>query len=119
MTVILQAVERAVSGNGRARIHSSQLEALGIADLENIEVVSATGACMTLIAFADSHISSDQIRMSGDDLKKLGIPGGGRVTVQRRIPISEQIKSGSRRMYHRINSRLLSGIPQVREQEDT
>lgn len=104
MTVTLQAVERTMPGSGRARVHSSQLLALGIAELENIEVVTSAGTRLTLIAFADSHVPSDQIRISSDDLKKLGIPGGGEVTVKRKIPISEQIKATSDRIVQQINT---------------
>ncbi|NLV26788.1 MAG: hypothetical protein GXY48_06440, partial [Methanomicrobiales archaeon] len=54
MTVKLQAVERAMPGNGRARVHNSQLLALGIAESEKVEVLTSAGTCLTLIAFGDS-----------------------------------------------------------------
>ncbi len=106
MTVTLQAVERAMSGSGRARIHNSQILALGIAESEKIEVLTSAGTCLTLIAFADSHVSSDQIQISADDLKKLGIPEGGQVTVRRKIPVSEQIKTTSNQIAHQIGKGL-------------
>jgi hypothetical protein len=106
MTVFLQAVERAMPGSGRARVHNSQILALGIAELEKIEVLTSTGACLTLITFADSHVSSDQIRISADDLKKLGIPEGGQVTVRRQIPVSEQVKTTSNQIAHQIGKGL-------------
>jgi len=106
MTVTLQAVERAISGNGRARVHNSQLLALGIAESEKVEVLTSAGTCLTLIAFGDSHVSSDQIRISADDLKKLGIPEGGPVTVRRKIPVSEQVKTTSNQIAHQIGKGL-------------
>jgi uncharacterized protein with PhoU and TrkA domain len=93
--VTLQAIERAMPGAGRARVHVSLLATLEVQDVEKIEVCAPTGRYLTLLVFADSRVEKDQIRISGDDLKKLGIPWGGMVTARKKIPVNEMIKEKS------------------------
>lgn len=91
--VTLRAVQRAMPGHGRARIHSSLLTSLGIADNDEVEVVTPGGTSVTLTVFADSLVEKGQIRISADDLKKLKTTDGADVTVRRKVPLSEQVKT--------------------------
>jgi formylmethanofuran dehydrogenase subunit D len=93
--VTLQVVKRAMPGHGRARIHSSLLTTLGISDKDEIEVVASGGTSVTLTAFADKMVEEGKIRISGDDLKKLKISDGDQVTVRRKIPVGEQVKTAA------------------------
>jgi K+/H+ antiporter YhaU regulatory subunit KhtT len=92
---ILQAVKRAMPGHGRARIHEKLLTILSINDQSEVEVSTESGQIITLSVFSDTLVEEGTIRISGDDLKKLGIPEGGKVTVRRKIPLDEQIKNAA------------------------
>ena len=87
----LQAVKRAMPGHGRARIHEKLLSVLGIEDQEEVEVISDAGKTLTLNVFSDDMVDEGTIRVSENDLQKLGIPDGGKVVVRRKIPLEEQV----------------------------
>ena len=89
---ILQAVKRAMPGRGRARIHEKLLTILGIDDQTEVEVSTEAGQNLVLTVFADDLVEDGTIRISIDDLKKLEIPEGGKVTVRRKIPLDEQVR---------------------------
>jgi formylmethanofuran dehydrogenase subunit D len=93
-------------GHGRARIESSLLTKLGIADNEEVEVVTTTGSSLVLTIFADSLVEKNQIRISEEDLKKLGIDSGTQVVVRRKVPVTEQVKAAA----HDISDRAMKGI---------
>ncbi|MFH0967704.1 MAG: TrkA C-terminal domain-containing protein [Methanobacteriota archaeon] len=101
--VTLRAVKRAMPGHGRARIHSSLLTTFGIEDNGEVEVVGPAGVKLTLTIFADSLVEKGQIRISEDDLNKLGIPDGGDVVARRKIPVSEQVKAAASDFAGRVN----------------
>ena len=104
--VTLRAVKRAMPGHGRARIHSSLLTTLGINDNEDIEVVGPAGSTLTLTVFADSLVEQGQIRISEDDLKKLGVADGDTLTARRKTPIGEQVKNAASDLAARVNQGL-------------
>ncbi|MDD1724228.1 MAG: TrkA C-terminal domain-containing protein [Methanospirillum sp.] len=91
----LQAVQRAMPGHGRARIHEKLLSILEIEDKTDVEVSTEAGSTLTLTIFADELVDDGTIRISGEDLKKLGIPDGGKVLVRRKKPLEEQIRAGA------------------------
>lgn len=91
----LQAVKRAMPGHGRARIHEKLLSFLGVEDQSEVEVSTDAGATLTLTIFADAMVDEGTIRISGEDLKKLNIPDGGKVHVTRKIPFEERIRTAA------------------------
>ena len=91
----LQAVKRAMPGHGRARIHEKVLSFLGVDDQSEVEIRTDEGATLTLTIFSDAVVEEGTIRISGEDLKKLNIPDGGKVHVTRKIPLEEQIKAAA------------------------
>jgi len=91
----LQAVKRAMPGHGRARIHEKLISILGIEDQTEVEVSTDAGATLYLTVFADELVDEGTIRISGEDLKKLGIPDGGNVHVKRKIPLEEQVRTAA------------------------
>ncbi len=101
--VTLRAIQRAMPGNGRARVHNSLLSAIGIEDKTEVEVVTPDGSSLTLTVFADSLVEQGQIRISQDDLKKLGITDGVDVKVRRKIPVSEQVKDAAEELAGKIS----------------
>lgn len=110
--VTLQAVQRAMPGHGRARIHSSLPDQLGITDNEEVEVVTPAGSRLTLTVFADSLVEMNEIRISEEDLGRLGIESGTRVVVRRKPPVTEQVKTAALEM----KERALKGLKGI---EDT
>lgn len=107
--VTLQAVQRAMPGHGRARINSSLLHQLGIADNDEIEVVALAGSRIVLTIFADSLVEEGDIRISEDDLKKLGIESGSQVIVKRKVPVSEQVMAAAQD----IKEKTLKGLKDI------
>jgi uncharacterized protein with PhoU and TrkA domain len=101
--VTLRAVKRAMPGHGRARIHSSLLTTLGINDNEEIEVVGPTGKALIMIVFADTLVEKGQIRISDEDIKKLGLAEGDEIVVRRKPPITEQVKAAASDIADRVN----------------
>ena len=93
--VTLQVIKRAMPGHGRARIHSSLLPTLGIADNDEVEVFASGGTSITLTIFSDTLVEKNQIRISDEDIKKLGIKEGEEVRTRRKTPVSEQVKAAA------------------------
>lgn len=91
----LQAVKRAMPGHGRARIHEKLLSILEIEDKTDIEVSTEAGSTLTLTIFADELVDEGTIKISVEDLQKLGIPDGGKVRVRRKKSLDEQIRAGA------------------------
>jgi len=112
---ILQAVKRAMPGHGRARIHEKLLTILGVGDQTEVEVTSEGGQILTLTVFADDLVEEGTIRIGGDDLKKLGIPDGGKVAVKRKIPLDEQIKTAAEVTADQIGTKAKEFSEKVRE----
>ncbi|NLW76539.1 MAG: hypothetical protein GXY18_08985 [Methanomicrobiales archaeon] len=75
--------------SGRAKIHASHFSELNIDRLDKIEVLTQDGTCLSLIAFADSHVPLDQIRICAEDIIKLGISEDDQVIVRKMDPISD------------------------------
>ena len=91
----LIAAERCMHGHGRARMNERLLNLLGIKDNAKIEVIASDGTRLSLTAFGDSLVEESQIRISGEDLKILGIAPGDTVIVRRKIPVKEQVKTAA------------------------
>lgn len=91
--VTLQAIKRAMPGHGRARVNISLLTDIGIEDTGEVEVITSGGSTLTLTVFADALVEKNQIRISEDDIVKLGISEGDLITVKRKIPMTEQVKT--------------------------
>lgn len=91
--VTLQAIKRAMPGHGRARVNISLLTDIGIEDAGEIEVITSGGSTLTLTVFADALVEKNQIRISEEDLVKLGINEGDPITVRRKTPITEQVRT--------------------------
>ncbi len=104
--VTLQAVKRAMPGHGRARINTSLLAEIGIEDNNEVEVVTSSGGSLTLAAFADALVDKSQIRIGESDLKKLGITEGDMVTVRRKTPVTEQVKTAAEDLADKISKNI-------------
>lgn len=95
--VYLKVQARAFPSRGRARVHESVLPELGIQTEENIEVQKYPLAeeekpkPLVLAAYADTMVDKNVIRMSPDDIARLGIADGDTVIVKRKVPLTEAI----------------------------
>ena len=93
----MQVQTRAFPSRGRARVHESVLPELGIETGENIEIQRYPLAeeekpkPLVLSAYADTMVEKDFIRMSPEDIARLGIAEGDTVIVRRKVPLTEVI----------------------------
>ena len=101
--VTLRAIKRAMPGHGRARVHHSLLSAIEIEDKTEVEVFTPNGASLTLTVFSDSLVQQGQIRISEEDLKRLGIVDGTDVQVRKKIPLSTQVKDAAGELAGKIS----------------
>ena len=95
--IYLKVQTRAVPSRGRARLHESVITRLGVEVGENIEVQrypleeEEHPKPLVLSAYADAMVEEDAIRMSTDDIARLGVAEGDSVIVRRKIPLTEVI----------------------------
>lgn len=95
--IYLKVKTRAVPSRGRARLHESVITKLGVEVGENIEVQrypleeDEHPKPLVLSAYADAMVEEDVIRMSAEDIARLGIAEGDSVIIQRKIPLTEVI----------------------------
>lgn len=95
--VYLKVQARAFPSRGRARVHESVLPELGIENEEHIEIQKYPLAeeekpkPLVLSAYADAMVEKDVIRMSPEDIAKIGIAEGDTVIVSRKVPLTEAI----------------------------
>ena len=88
---------RAFPSHGRARVHESVLPFLGVKEGEAIEVQKIPlteeekPKKIALTLFADTMVEKGMIRMSPEDIAKLGAAEGEVVNVQRKVPITESL----------------------------
>ncbi len=90
--ITLEVIKRAMPGTGRARINSNVLNYLSIEDQSEIVLTTESGASQTFTIFADTLVDDGKIRISEQDIEKLGITEGTKVVATRKIPLDEQIK---------------------------
>lgn len=95
--VYLKVQTRAFPSRGRARVHESVLPELGIETGEHIEIQRYPLAeeekpkPLVLSAYADAMVEEDVVRMSPEDIARLGIAEGDTVLVRRKVPLTEAI----------------------------
>jgi Putative regulatory, ligand-binding protein related to C-terminal domains of K+ channels len=91
--LILTARKRAFPSTGRARINGATLMKLGIGERDEIDVgTTAKDTWITVSAFSDSMVGIDEIRLSPEDLSRLGIEEGTPVVVEKNTPLREQVE---------------------------
>jgi hypothetical protein len=89
----LRVQKRAFPSHGRARVHGSVLETLGVTEQERVDVgVPEQNRWVSASAYSDSMVKPDLIRLSAEDMAKIGVNEGDIVTVRKTPPITEQVK---------------------------
>lgn len=92
----LKVQKRAISGKGRARIHTALLTELDIEEGADIDVTADSGKRVIVSAFADDLVEQGVIRISADDLKTLGAGDGDTVTVKKAPDTAGQVKRAAK-----------------------
>jgi formylmethanofuran dehydrogenase subunit D len=91
----LKVQKRAFPSEGRARIHNSSLSSLGIVEGDLLEVGLSGGKTISVAAYGDSFVETDTIRLSEQDLEKLGVTEGAALIVQKKPALTEQMKQSA------------------------
>ncbi len=93
--VTLQVAKRAMPGSGRVRVNARLLDDLSVVDQSEIVVTTAEGKSHSFTLFADTLVEEGRIRISAEDIRRLGIEEGASVTVKRKVPLDEQIRKSA------------------------
>lgn len=102
----LRVTKRIVPGKNRARMNISHLVELGLVNHEKIIVYAKNGKSILQTVYVDSLVNPDEIKMSYQDMLRLGISEGEEVTIQKKIPLKTKLK----RSLHDFSGRLSQEI---------
>ena len=95
-SVQLKIQERAFPSKGRARLHESLLEKLGVAEGDEIELYwNLEGKPVVVAVFGDALVDEGHIRLSTEDIASLGVPAGTMITVKKRPPLTDRVKKSA------------------------
>jgi formylmethanofuran dehydrogenase subunit D len=89
----LKIKKRVMPSKGRVRLNISALTDLGINDGGQIDLMNDAGnRTVTVTVYTDTMVEKDQIRISEEDLKALGLQDGDEVTVAKAVPMMDKLK---------------------------
>ena len=95
-TLTLKTRKRAFPGRGRVRLHESRLTDLKIVNGDHVDLVNeAAKKTVTVTVIADTVVGRDEIRVSEEDLKSLGLKEGEDVSIRKSLGIKEKITKTS------------------------
>jgi bifunctional DNA-binding transcriptional regulator/antitoxin component of YhaV-PrlF toxin-antitoxin module len=95
-SIELRIQQRAFPSKGRARLHESLLGKLGLKEGDEVELtVEKSAKPVVVTVFADSLVDEGYIRLSTEDIAKLGTAPGTMVTVKKRPPLGDRMKKGA------------------------
>jgi anaerobic selenocysteine-containing dehydrogenase len=87
----LKIKKRAFPSHGRVRLHESRLLDLQIVNGDNIDLINETAKkTVTVSVNADTMVGKDEIRVSEEDLKSLGLKDGEEVSIKKSFGIKEK-----------------------------
>ena len=91
-TLTLKTKKRVFPSRGRVRLHETRLAQLKIVNGDRIDLVNETAKkTVTVTVIADTMISRDEIRVSEEDLKSLGLKDGEEVSIKKSLGIREKV----------------------------
>ena len=94
--VRLSIRKRAFPSEGRVRLNIAHLPALGADDGDRVDLINeAAGRTVTVILIADTMVREGQIRVSAEDLAKIGLDDEADVLVVRTSPLREKVKKAA------------------------
>jgi hypothetical protein len=95
-SIELRIQQRAFPSKGRARLHESLLGKLDIKEGDEVELyLKGSEKPVVVTVFADALVDEGYIRLSTEDIAKMGTSAGTMVTVKKRPPLGERMKKGA------------------------
>jgi formylmethanofuran dehydrogenase subunit D len=92
----LKIKKRAFPSHGRVRLHESRLTDLKIVNGDHVDLVNdAAKKTVTVTVIADTMVGKDEIRVSEEDLKSLGLKEGEDVSIKKSLGIKEKLSRTS------------------------
>jgi predicted DNA-binding antitoxin AbrB/MazE fold protein len=91
-TLTLKTKKRVFPSRGRVRLHESRLNDLKIINGDHVDLVNETAKkTVTVTVIADTVVGRDEIRVSEEDLKSLGLKEGEEVSIKKSLGIKEKV----------------------------
>ena len=91
-TLTLRTKKRVFPSRGRVRMHESRLNELKIVNGDHVDLVNeAAKKTVTVTVIADTVVGRDEVRVSEEDLKSLGLKEGEDVSIRKSLGIKEKI----------------------------
>jgi formylmethanofuran dehydrogenase subunit D len=88
--------KRAFPSKGRVRLHESKLTDLGIVNGDHVDLINeTTKKTVTVSVISDTMVGTDEIRVSEDDLKALGLKEGDKVPVKKSLGLKEKLSKST------------------------
>jgi formylmethanofuran dehydrogenase subunit D len=88
--------KRAFPSKGRVRLHESKLTDLGIVNGDHVDLINeTTKKTVTVTVISDTMVGTDEIRVSEDDLKALGLKEGDKVPVKKSLGLKEKLSKST------------------------
>jgi formylmethanofuran dehydrogenase subunit D len=95
-TLTLKTKKRVFPSRGRVRLHESRLNDLKIVNGDHIDLMNETAKkTVTVTVIADTVVGRDEIRVSEEDLKSLGLKEGEEVSIKKSLGIKEKVTKGA------------------------
>jgi anaerobic selenocysteine-containing dehydrogenase len=90
--VRLTIKKRSFPSKGRVRLHESKLTDLGIVNGDHVDLINeSTKKTVTVSVISDTMVGQDEIRVSEEDLKALGLKEGDEVPVKKSLGLKEKL----------------------------
>ena len=91
-TLTLKTKKRVFPSRGRVRLHETRLAQLKIVNGDHVDLVNETAKkTVTVTVVADTMVGRDEIRVSEEDLKSLGLKDGEEVSIKKSLGIKEKV----------------------------
>ena len=91
-TLTLKTKKRVFPSRGRVRLHETRLAQLKIVNGDRVDLVNETAKkTVAVTVIADTMIGRDEIRVSEEDLKSLGLKDGEEVSIKKSLGIKEKV----------------------------
>jgi formylmethanofuran dehydrogenase subunit D len=88
--------KRAFPSKGRVRLHESKLTDLGIVNGDHVDLINeTTKKTVTVSVISDTMVGREEIRVSEDDLKALGLKEGDKVPVKKSLGLKEKLSKST------------------------
>ncbi len=94
--ITLKIKKRAFPSHGRVRLHESRLSDLKIVNGDHVDLINeAAKKTVTVTVISDTMVGKDEIRVSEEDLKSLGLGEGQEVLVKKSLGLKEKVTKGA------------------------